>query len=126
MKAKFYQILSSSSDILRIAVARPWRWLGLPAIASLLAQARQAGHRATAGDRIRDILEKYVAGSDTRVRGEGQPYPWSQQSIRDIFELKLSRFIHIRIRRQESECSGHGAWDIEFLRSVVRCRKGIE
>jgi hypothetical protein len=36
-----------SPDVSRIAVVRPWRWLCLPAIASLLAQARRAGHRAT-------------------------------------------------------------------------------
>jgi len=57
MKTKFYQILSSSPDISRIGVARPWRWLC---------------HRATAGDWIRGVLEQYVAGSDTRGRPEGQ------------------------------------------------------
>ncbi len=39
-------------------------------------------------DWIRGVLEKYVAGSDTRGRPEGRSYPRSQQAIHGIFGLK--------------------------------------
>ena len=61
-----------SPDISRIGVARSWR---------------RACHRAIAGDWIRGVLEQYVAGSDTRGRPEGCPYPRSQQAIREISGL---------------------------------------
>ena len=45
-----------------IGVARTRRWVC---------------NRATAGSWTRGALEQYVAGSDTRGRTEGHPYPWS-------------------------------------------------
>jgi hypothetical protein len=36
------------------------------------------------------VLEQYVAGSDTRGRPEGRPYPWSQQVIHEISGLGIS------------------------------------
>ena len=39
-------------------------------------------------DWIRGVLEQYVAGSDTRGRQEGRPYPWSQQVIHEISGLE--------------------------------------
>jgi hypothetical protein len=35
----------------------------------------------------RGVPERYVAGSDTRGRQEGRPYPWSQQVIHEISGL---------------------------------------
>ncbi|MFA9435153.1 MAG: hypothetical protein ACERKR_10805, partial [Deltaproteobacteria bacterium] len=59
--------------------------------ASLLAQARRAGHLATRPavprDWFRGVPERYVAGVDTRGRQEGWPYPWSQQVIHEISGL---------------------------------------
>ena len=77
----------TSPDVSRIAVARPRRWVCQPAIASLLAQARRAGHRETAGSWSRGVPERYVAGCDTRRRPGGRPYPWSQQAIREASGL---------------------------------------
>jgi len=39
-------------------------------------------------DWTRGVLEQYVAGSDTRGRTEGRPYPWSQQAIHEIYGLE--------------------------------------
>ncbi|MEE9532321.1 MAG: hypothetical protein V3W52_15135 [Syntrophobacteria bacterium] len=39
-------------------------------------------------DWFRGIPERYVAGTDTRGRREGRPYPWSQQVIHEIFGLR--------------------------------------
>jgi len=63
----------------------------LPAIASLLAQARRANHLATAGCWFRGVPEWYVAVADTRGRQEGRPYPWSQQVIHEISRLDARR-----------------------------------
>jgi len=41
--------------------------------------------RDTAG--LVSVPERYVAGSDTRGRQEGRPYPWSQQVIHEISGL---------------------------------------
>ncbi|MEE9528115.1 MAG: hypothetical protein V3W07_10660, partial [Syntrophobacteria bacterium] len=41
----------------------------------------------TAGCWFRGVPERYVAGSDTRGRQEGRPYPWSQQVIHEISGL---------------------------------------
>jgi hypothetical protein len=50
-------------------------------------------HRATAGGWIQGVLDQYVAGPDPRGRPEGQSYPRSQQTIREIFGLmKLPTF----------------------------------
>jgi hypothetical protein len=38
-------------------------------------------------DWIRGVLERYVAGSDTRGRQEGWPYPGSQQEIHETSGL---------------------------------------
>jgi hypothetical protein len=38
-------------------------------------------------DWTRGVLELYVAGSDTRGRPEGRPYPRSQQAIHEISGL---------------------------------------
>jgi hypothetical protein len=38
-------------------------------------------------DWSRGVPERYVAGSDTRGRQEGLPYPWSQQVIHEISGL---------------------------------------
>ena len=35
----------------------------------------------------RRTSERYVAGTDTRGRQEGRPYPWSQQVIHEISGL---------------------------------------
>ncbi len=67
---------SPSPDVSRIVVARPWR---------------RVCHRATTGGWIRGVLEKYVAGSDTRGRPEGRSSPRSQQAIREISGLKEQR-----------------------------------
>ncbi|MEE9531263.1 MAG: hypothetical protein V3W52_09740 [Syntrophobacteria bacterium] len=40
-------------------------------------------------DWIRGVPKRYVAGSDTRGRPEGRPYPRSQQVIHEIFGLKV-------------------------------------
>ena len=39
-------------------------------------------------DWFRGVPERYVAGSDTRGRQEGRPYPWSQQVIHEISGLE--------------------------------------
>ena len=41
------------------------------------------GNPAVPRDWIRGVLEQYVAGSDTRGRPEGRPYPRSQQAIHE-------------------------------------------
>ncbi len=48
------------------------------------------------GGWTRGVLELYVAGSDTRGRREGRPYPWSQQVIHEIswFNLLTEREPH--------------------------------
>jgi hypothetical protein len=62
--------------------------MGVPARhASLLAQARRAGHLATVGCWFRGVPARYVAGADTRGRQEGRPYAWSQQVIQEISGL---------------------------------------
>jgi len=38
-------------------------------------------------DWFRGVPERYVAGSDTRGRQGGRPYPWSQQVIHEISRL---------------------------------------
>ena len=38
-------------------------------------------------DWFRGVPERYVAGTDTRGRQEGRPYPWSQQVIHEISGL---------------------------------------
>ncbi len=38
-------------------------------------------------DWCRGVPERYVAGTDTRGRQEGRPYPWSQQVIHVISGL---------------------------------------
>ena len=35
------------------------------------------------------VPERYVAGTDTRGRQEGRPYPWSQQVIHEISGLEV-------------------------------------
>ena len=47
------------------------------------------GSRAPAVPRdwFRGVPERYVAGSDTRGRQEGRPYPRSQQVIHEISSL---------------------------------------
>ncbi len=42
-------------------------------------------------DWCRGVPERYVAGTDTRGRQEGRPYPWSQQVIHEISGLGLAR-----------------------------------
>ena len=37
------------------------------------------------------VPERYVAGTDTRGRQEGRPYPWSQQVVHEISGLELLR-----------------------------------
>jgi len=44
---------------------------------------------ATPRDWFRGVPERYVAGTDTRGRQEGRPYPWSQQVIHEISGLNL-------------------------------------
>ena len=41
-------------------------------------------------DWIRGVPDRYVAGTDTRGRQEGPPYPWSQQVIHEISGLSLA------------------------------------
>ena len=36
------------------------------------------------------VPERYVAGTDTRGRQKGLPYPWSQQAIHEISGLEVS------------------------------------
>ncbi|MEE9531209.1 MAG: hypothetical protein V3W52_09470 [Syntrophobacteria bacterium] len=43
-------------------------------------------------DWCRGVPERYVAGTDTRGRQEGRPYPWSQQAIHEISGLILKSF----------------------------------
>ena len=38
-------------------------------------------------DWFRTVPERYVAGTDTRGRQEGWPYPWSQQVIHEMSGL---------------------------------------
>ncbi len=47
-------------------------------------------------DWFRGVPERYVAGTDTRGRQEGRPYPWSQQVIHEIswFNLLTEREPH--------------------------------
>ena len=57
------------------------------------ARRRWACHRATRPAVPRDWsrgvpAERYVAGTDTRGRREGRPYPWSQQVIHEISGLR--------------------------------------
>jgi hypothetical protein len=72
-------------------------WTCLPAIASLLAQAKRAGHLVTAGCWFRGVPLWYVAGTacpersrrNTRGRQEGRTYPRSQRVIHEISGLCL-------------------------------------
>ena len=41
------------------------------------------------------VPERYVAGSDTRGRLEGRPYPWSQQVIDEISGLGQMALRHL-------------------------------
>ncbi|MEE9529744.1 MAG: hypothetical protein V3W52_02040 [Syntrophobacteria bacterium] len=43
-------------------------------------------------DWFRGVPERYVAGTDTRGRREGRPYPWSQQVIHEISGLRMIGF----------------------------------
>ena len=63
---------SPSPDVSRFDVARP---------------CRRPCHRATAGGWTRGVPVRYVAGTDTRGRQEGRPYPWSKQVIHKISGL---------------------------------------
>jgi hypothetical protein len=45
--------------------------------------------RGTAG--LVSVPERYVAGTDTRGRQEGRPYPWSQQVIHKISGLEIEK-----------------------------------
>jgi hypothetical protein len=51
-----------------------------------------ACHLATAGCLFRGVLERYVAGADTRGRQEGLPDPRSQQVIHEIAGLDARCF----------------------------------
>ena len=42
-------------------------------------------------DWCRGVPERYVAGTDTRGRQEGRPYPWSQQVIHEVSGLTHRR-----------------------------------
>ncbi|MGW8223937.1 MAG: hypothetical protein ACWGP1_17445, partial [Syntrophobacteria bacterium] len=42
-------------------------------------------------DWCRGVPERYVAGTDTRGRQEGRPYPWSQQVIHEISGLETEK-----------------------------------
>ena len=50
-------------------------------------------------------LKRYVAGSDTRGRQEGRPYPWSQQVIHEISGLDLKRFLIYKGQKDKEQ--GH-------------------
>jgi len=54
--------------------------------------------RGTAG--LVSVPERYVAGSDTRGRQEGRPYPWSQQVIHEISGLNEVEAI-VEMRHEE-------------------------
>ena len=49
-------------------------------------------------DWFRGVPERYVAGSDTRGRLEGRPYPWSQQVIHEISGLAHISYPTLAIR----------------------------
>jgi hypothetical protein len=55
------------------------------AVQALAPRAGQPS-RGTAG--LVSVPERYVAGTDTRGRREGRPYPWSQQVIHEISGLR--------------------------------------
>jgi len=63
--------------------------MGVPRAAQALAPRTGQPSRVTAG--LISVPERYVAGTDTRGRQEGRPYPWSQQVIHEISDLGLPR-----------------------------------
>jgi len=66
----------------------------------------QPGNRpAVPRDWFRGVPERYVAGSDTRGRQEGRPYPWSQQVIHEISGLDLQRFLIYKGQKDKEQ--GH-------------------
>jgi hypothetical protein len=60
-------------------------------------------------DWFRGVPERYVAGSDTRGRQEGRPYPRSQQVIHEISGLRsLSRGKSMKKEILPSGCDAAG------------------
>jgi hypothetical protein len=71
--------------------------MGVPARHREPARSGEAGgppgnRPALPRDWFRGVPERYVAGTDTRGRREGRPYPWSQQVIHEISGLRMIGF----------------------------------
>jgi hypothetical protein len=71
--------------------------MGVPARHREPARSGEAGgppgnRPAVPRDWFRGVPERYVAGTDTRGRREGRPYPWSQQVIHEISGLRMIGF----------------------------------
>jgi len=56
------------------------------------------------GGWIGDVLEQYVAGSDTRGRPEGQSYPRSQQAIHETSGLNISNLKYSSLTASRTLC----------------------
>ncbi len=79
-------------------------------------RATEQPSRGTAG-LVRGVPGRYVAGSDTRGRQEGRPYPWSQQVIHEISGLKNKPFEETDVDMIKVVVVGSGYWGKNLVRN---------